>query len=77
MSLSKSKYLKPTPKEKWIEKTISEENVSEAIKAFLRVVPSSEYPSKDIHRVIVGDLVNGQYLLSILVKKGVEDKDGT
>lgn len=69
MSLSKSKYARKT-KEKpeangWQDLTISEDNMTAAIAQFLTQM-SIVAKTKDIERVIVGDLANGFYPLAVL-----------
>lgn len=70
MSLEKSKYArKKVPKNTWIERTISEANMTAALAQFL--VQMSDIPkSKDIERIVVGDLANGLYPLAVLTKEG-------
>lgn len=69
MSLEKSKYFKkkkPEPNQ-WIERTISEANMTAALAQFL--VQMSDIPrTKDIERIVVGDLANGLYPLAVLTR---------
>lgn len=69
MSLSRSKYAKkePMPSNDWQDKMISEANMTAALAQFL--VQMSIIPkTKDVERIVVGDLANGFYPLAILTK---------
>lgn len=68
MKLSQSKYApqKAEPN-RWTDDTISEANMTAALAQFM--VQMSMVPkSKDIEKVIVGDLHNGMYPLAILMR---------
>lgn len=71
---SESKYVKkPEPTNTWLDYPISEGNMTAALAQFLvqmSIVPKT----KDIERIVVGDLANGLYPLAILTKaKGTRD----
>lgn len=71
MSLETSKYATKVKKKsepsEWLDKTISEENMTAALAQFL--VQMSIIPkTKDIERIVVGDLANGLYPLAVLTK---------
>lgn len=72
MRSSESKYAskksKPEPnKNTWLDHMISEANMTAALSQFL--VQISAIPkTKDIERIVVGDLANGLYPLAILTR---------
>jgi len=68
MKLSQSKYAtqKAEPNA-WKDMTISEANMTAAIGQFMQqmsIVPKT----KDVERIIVGDLANGLYPLAVLMR---------
>lgn len=69
MSLANSRYLKPkTQRNPWREVVISEANLIVALEYALRQTTHLK-PRETIERVIVGEPANGQYPLSIAVKR--------
>lgn len=74
MSLTKSRYAKkPKPlKNQWRETQISEGTMADLIAIYLQQV--SYVPDADrIERVIIGELADGQYPLTVAVRKGVRN----
>lgn len=72
MSLAKSKYAQRRTKKEpnqWLDMTISEGNMTDIIATFLQQI-SAVPNTKNIERVIVGDLANGFYPLAVATSKG-------
>lgn len=69
MNLEDSRYVKKPkkPSNTWSEISISEGNMTDLIAVFLQQT-SHVRAFSDIERVIVGELANGQYPVSVLKK---------
>jgi hypothetical protein len=72
MSIGNSRYVKKPGKNPWREVTLSESNLIAALTFVLRQTTHLK-PSEVIERLIVGEPVNGQYPLSVAIKKKEED----
>src|SRR5258705_3006452 len=68
MSLSNSRYVKKPGKNPWREVILSESNLIVALEFALRQSTHLK-PSEVIERVITGEPSNGQYPLSVAIKK--------